>query len=329
MSTNIAHFPLISCPEPPLRFFAQCATAYSVGLFGTLGRMVARFVLLAALLVDVDITAAGVSTVETTPLPAPPSVPCLWDPSNATTVTTGTAPLTCSVSAGRGTLAVSVGSAEWTGEGKLQLVDTVVMAYRSDEVLPKGRLKVAAITIGFGGGDTFNTTYVAERLALAVEKLRAAKAAGVTLALLPEEFCGVGPVALENSTILSTLAAAAKELSMHIAFGIRLRAPAGDQYKNANGYNTAVLLDPNGAVVGRYKKQWPCCVAPDGTVGDDGNPSRDGAQAWDIEGIGRVGFLTCYDANFAESWHALYAARVDLVLWPSAYGGGTWLLPLV
>ena len=26
--------------------------------------------------------------------------------------------------------------------------------------------------------------------------------------------------------------------------------------------------------------------------------------------------------NFDESWHALYAANVDLVFWPSAYGGG-------
>jgi hypothetical protein len=57
-------------------------------------------------------------------------------------------------------------------------------------------------------------------------------------------------------------------------------------------------------------------------IGNDGNPSREGAQTWDVPGIGRIGFLTCYDANFAESWHALYAARVDLVLWPSAYGGG-------
>ena len=127
-------------------------------------------------------------------------------------------------------------------------------------------VQVAAITIGFGDGDTLNATYVTARLALAVDKLRAAKAAGATLALLPEEFCGVGPVTLESSSIFTTLATAAKELAMHVAFGIRLRAPPGDRYPNTNGYNTAVLLDPHGAVVGRYKKQWPCCVSPDGTV---------------------------------------------------------------
>ena len=71
-------------------------------------------------------------------------VACQWDPSNGSTVVArgGVAPLTCSVSAGRGTLAVNAGADEWSGVGKLQLVDTVAMAYRADEVLPKGRLKV-------------------------------------------------------------------------------------------------------------------------------------------------------------------------------------------
>jgi hypothetical protein len=71
-------------------------------------------------------------------------VACQWDPSNGSTVVApgGVAPLTCSVSAGRGTLAVNAGADEWSGVGKLQLVDTVAMAYRADEVLPKGRMKV-------------------------------------------------------------------------------------------------------------------------------------------------------------------------------------------
>ena len=31
---------------------------------------------------------------------------------------------------------------------------------------------------------------------------------------------------------------------------------------------------------------------------------------------------TCFDMNFDDTWHQLYAANVDLVFWPSAYGGG-------
>jgi predicted amidohydrolase len=59
-------------------------------------------------------------------------------------------------------------------------------------------------------------------------------------------------------------------------------------------------------------------VDPRGAVGLDGYPSRQGTGTWDLPGVGRVAFLTCYDANFPESWHDAFAQRADLVLWPSA-----------
>ena len=38
--------------------------------------------------------------------------------------------------------------------------------------------------------------------------------------------------------------------------------------------------------------------------------------------FGRVGLATCFDMNFMEAWAELDRARVDVVFWPSAYGGG-------
>jgi predicted amidohydrolase len=32
--------------------------------------------------------------------------------------------------------------------------------------------------------------------------------------------------------------------------------------------------------------------------------------------------LTCFDMNFQEAWMSAYAQGVDVLLWPSAYGGG-------
>eukprot|EP00038_Savillea_parva_P010239 m.188847 g.188847 ORF g.188847 m.188847 type:complete len:424 (-) comp17565_c0_seq1:100-1371(-) len=256
------------------------------------------------------------------------SLTCTWNPDNGTMFQYSASNLstTCAPLSGAHER-VTVTLDDWEVETgvSVSLIDTRTVAFREDEVLPKGRLKVAAITIGFGTGDGSNVSYVQERVALAVSKLQEAKAAGATLALLPEEFCGTGPVAANDTTIHMPLVAAARALSMYVAYGVRVKAPPGDLYNNDLGYNTAVLIAPSGETIGEYKKEWPCCVAPDGTVGNDGNPSREGVRAWDVPGIGRVAFLTCYDANFAESWFALYAARVDLVLWPSAYGGG---LPL-
>ena len=61
------------------------------------------------------------------------------------------------------------------------------------------------------------------------------------------------------------------------------------------------MLDrATGTVATTYRKQFPCCVAPSGAVGTDGYPSREGTTTVDLKGIGRVGLLTCYDANFPE-----------------------------
>merc|ERR1712232_1520725 len=87
------------------------------------------------------------------------------------------------------------------------------------------------------------------------------------------------------------------------------------------GYNTDVIIDRQGQVVGYYRKAWPCCPGPDGKTMDDGYPSRELTKVFDLD-FGRVGLQTCYDMNFMDTWHELYAKRVDLVFWPSAYGGG-------
>ena len=44
-------------------------------------------------------------------------------------------------------------------------------------------------------------------------------------------------------------------------------------------------------------------------------------QVFDLD-FGRVGLATCFDMNFMEAWAELDRARVDVVFWPSAYGGG-------
>ena len=54
---------------------------------------------------------------------------------------------------------------------------------------------------------------------------------------------------------------------------------------------------------------------------DDGYPSRELVKTFDLD-FGRVGLQTCFDMNFDDTWHQLYAQHTDIVFWPSAYGGG-------
>lgn len=49
-----------------------------------------------------------------------------------------------------------------------------------------------------------------------------------------------------------------------------------------------------------------------------------GVKAFDTD-FGRIGILTCFDINFPELWHEADLLDVDVVFWPSAYGGGRLL----
>jgi len=50
--------------------------------------------------------------------------------------------------------------------------------------------------------------------------------------------------------------------------------------------------------------------------------SREGVKAFDTD-FGRISILTCFDLNYAELWRQCDALDVDIVFWPSAYGGGS------
>ena len=157
--------------------------------------------------------------------------------------------------------------------------------------------------------------------------------------MLPEEFlwggssspipadCDMSPG--QNCSVINALGVLAKKHSMYIVFGMRAPAPAGDPYRpdpardsgRRLGYNTDVILGRDGEMVGYYRKAWPCCPGPDGTSMDDGYPSRELVKTFDLD-FGRVGLQTCFDMNFDDTWHQLYAQHTDIVFWPSAYGGG-------
>ncbi len=168
---------------------------------------------------------------------------------------------------------------------------------------PGRRVKVAAIPIGCGGDHQ-------KKLKLALECLEAAGKEGVDIACLPEEFSGSAAEPIPGPTT-KTVAELAKKYHMYVVCPIREKAGHGRQY------NTAVLLDRDGQVAGRYRKVFVFW-------GEGANLSEDGVPVFDTD-FGRIALLICFDANFDEVWQGAERKGAEMVLWPSAYGGG---LPL-
>ena len=171
---------------------------------------------------------------------------------------------------------------------------------RAQAKLPGRQVKVAAICIGFGGNH-------AAKLKLAIDHLHTAGKNGVDIACLPEEFAGTTAEEIPGPTTRA-VAKLAKQYNMYVVCPIREQA-------GKEQFNTAVLIDRKGKVAGFYRKVFVYW-------GEKLHCSRDGVKAFDID-FGRIGILTCFDLNFAELWQECDNKNVDIVFWPSAYGGGS------
>ena len=165
---------------------------------------------------------------------------------------------------------------------------------------PGRPVKVSAIAIGCGGDHE-------AKLKLGLDHLETAGQQGVDVACLPEEFAGFEAEPIPGPTT-EAVAQMAKRYKMYVICPIREQA--GDRQ-----YNTAVLIDRKGEVVGRYRKVFVYW-------GEGLHCSREGVKAFDTD-FGRISILTCFDVNFAELWQEADRLDVDVVFWPSAYGGGS------
>ena len=136
---------------------------------------------------------------------------------------------------------------------------------------------------------------------------------GVDVILLPETCRGQDKMTEEplHGPTVTTMAALAAKHKTYIAVPI-------DRQDGGKRLNTVVLLDRSGQIVCTYDKLFPYwseyMVHPPVSPGDAGAVYQ--------ADFGRVGFATCYDANFPEVWERLREQGAELVLWPSAYSAG-------
>jgi hypothetical protein len=171
---------------------------------------------------------------------------------------------------------------------------------QGNETLPGRPVTVACVCIGSAGERE-------AKLHLAENHLDVAGRAGVDVACLPEAFAGMVPEPIPGPTT-DAIAKYARKYGVYVLCPL-IESTATKQY------NTAVLLDRAGEIAGVYRKifvMW----------GEGNHPSRDGVPVFDLD-FGRVAVFTCFDINFPEIWQEADALDAEVVLWPSAYGGGT------
>jgi predicted amidohydrolase len=86
-------------------------------------------------------------------------------------------------------------------------------------------------------------------------------------------------------------------------------------------WNSAVVLDRSGQILGTYDKVHPVTTSPDYTVFESGIFPGGEPPVFDLD-FGRIGIQICFDAGFPETWAVLARKGAKAVFWPSAYHGG-------
>jgi predicted amidohydrolase len=191
-------------------------------------------------------------------------------------------------------------------------VSTIARTASADEKLPAApTVRVAGIVLKWVRGDKEANFRRAEPM------IRAAAAAGARIVCTTECFLDGYAIAdksipldeyralgesIPSGTYFQRLAALAKELNIHLVAGM---LEADGQAR----YNTAVLLGPDGSLLGKYRKQ---------KLGHESvrNTPGDVSKVFDTP-FGRMGLMICADRTEPDIVGRYRAGRADFILCPS------------
>ena len=140
-------------------------------------------------------------------------------------------------------------------------------------------------------------------------------AKGTDIIVLPETWRGDQLVETLEGESITELSKLAKRHKTYIISPIELK-------DGKNRFNSAVLIDRKGKVVGRYDKVYP--YWSEFELNPPVDPGLSGAPVFETD-FGKIGMAICFDANFPEVWQALKDKGAEVVFWSSAYSAGTQL----
>jgi len=127
------------------------------------------------------------------------------------------------------------------------------------------------------------------------------------IACLPEMFSNRGPEPVPGP-VTERLSAWARQHSSYVVFGLRTKK--GDRV-----YNSAILLDRKGQIIGQYNKIHPT----EDELKDGTTPGEDIDPPVFKTDFGTIGIQICFDVNWREKWRRLKEQGAQIVFWPSAY----------
>jgi beta-ureidopropionase len=148
----------------------------------------------------------------------------------------------------------------------------------------------------------------------AIKCVEVAGQSGADLVCIPEGFLGhramLEPLPGPTS---DALAEQARKYGVWVVAG--LYAPAAAATRGVD--NCALVIDRHGDLAGCYAKVHPTIEECERGVVPGGEPVTVEAD------FGRIGLAICYDINWPAHWAELARLGAELVVWPSAYDGGS------
>jgi predicted amidohydrolase len=161
---------------------------------------------------------------------------------------------------------------------------------------------------------------------LARARILAERAAerGAELVALPEVFAWRGP-RTEEAAATSPIPGRVSEFLCRLAADLAIVLVGGSFLERApdagKSYNTSLLIGPDGAILGRYRKIHLFDVDLPGEVSVCESETRAGGR--DVvtapTALGTIGLSICYDLRFPELYRRLAAAGATILAVPSAF----------
>jgi predicted amidohydrolase len=139
-----------------------------------------------------------------------------------------------------------------------------------------------------------------------MERLDRAAAFRPDIAALPEVFVDTPPEAVPGP-VTKRLAEWARRHGSYVVFGIKTTA-------GGRVFNSAMLLDRDGKVLGQYDKLHPT----EGELQKGIHPGQKPPRVFETD-FGKIGIQICFDVNWWDEWKKLKEQGAQIVFFPAAY----------
>lgn len=126
------------------------------------------------------------------------------------------------------------------------------------------------------------------------------------------ELCAFGPLKKNAMTFPNRVEKDFQGLAKK--YGIWLIPGSFFQLKGDKVYNTSMVINPQGKIVGYYSKMFPFYPYEEGVA-----PGTEFLM-WDVPSVGRFGMSICYDMWFPETSRTMAVNGVEVIIHPTLTG---------